>query len=300
MRPTTRAAAAAGMVALVTAGAAACGSHPGAGRAPGGSATAAHAVRAAYTATTEAKTATFRLDAAIQAKSASGSSQRATITGGGQADFATKSFRLSMNAPSGGTVKILLVNGTEYLQVPAAARSQIPGHKVWVSVNLNKVSQAKLGASFSQVASASTGNPTQALSQLLAVSGRVAKADHATVAGVPTTGYRAHVSLDKVAAQVQATEGAKAAQAIRQQIKALHTATVPVQVWVDAHRLVRQIRYQTPIPAAGTGGPSGTGTTVLTMTFTSFGTPVQLTPPPASQTTDITGQVLQHDKPSSG
>lgn len=300
MRPSTRVAAVAGTVVLVTAGAAACGSHPAAGRAPGGSAPAAHAVQAAYRATKQAKTATFRLDAAIQAQSASGSSQRATITGAGQADFATKAFRLSMNAPSGDTVKVLLMHGTEYLQVPAAARSQIPGHKAWVSVNLTKVSQAKLGASFSQVASASTGNPTQALSQLRAVSGRVAKAGHATVASVPATEYRAQVSLDKVAAQVQATEGSKAAQAIRQQIKALHTATVPVQVWVDAHRLVRQIRYQTPIPAAGTGGPTGTGTAVLTMTFTSFGTPVQLTPPPASQTTDITGQLLQHAKASSG
>jgi predicted RNA-binding protein YlxR (DUF448 family) len=257
-------------------------------------------VQAAYTATTNAKTAAFRLDATIRAKSTSGSSQSATITGSGQADFATKAFTVSINAPSGGTIKILLVHGTEYLQVPAAARSQIPGRKAWVSVNLNKVSQAKLGASFSQVAAASSDNPTQVLSQLLAVSSGVSKVGHATVAGVPTTEYRARVSLDKVAAKVQAKEGPRAAQAIRQQIKALGATTVPVQVWVDAHHLVRQIRYQTPIPAASTGGPTGSGTAVLTMTFTSFGTPVQLTPPPASQTTDITNQILQHAKASSG
>jgi hypothetical protein len=260
-------------------------------------------VQAAYQATTDAKTATFQLGAAIQPASAGGSSQRTTITGRGQADFATKAFTLNINAPSGGVIKILLAHGTEYLQVPAAARSQIPGHKAWVSINLNKVSQAKLGASFSQVASVGNENPAQALSQLLAVSSGVAKAGHATVAGVPTTEYRAHVSLDKVAARAQAKEGAKAAQAIRQQIKALGTATVPVDVWIDSHHLVRQIRYQTPIPAAGTGGtgaPSGSGKAILTMTFTSFGTPVQLTPPPASQTTDITGQVLQHAEASTG
>jgi len=296
MRPRTRAAAVAGTVALVTVGATACGSHPGARRALEGTAADAHAVQAAYTATTKAKTATFRLDAMIRAKSSSGSSQSATITGGGQADFATKAFAVSINAPSGGTIKILLVHGTEYLQVPAAARGQIPGHKAWVSVNLNKVSQAKLSAPFSQVASVSNDNPTQALSQLLAVSSGVSTAGHATVAGVPTTEYRAHVSLAKVGAK----EGPNAAQAIRQQIKALGTTTVPVQVWVDAHHLVRQIRYQAPIPAAGTGGPTGSGTAALTMTFTSFGTPVQLTPPPASQTTDITNQILQHAKASSG
>jgi hypothetical protein len=256
-------------------------------------------VLAAYTATTNAKTAAFRLDAAIQAKSAGGSSQSATITGAGQVDFATKAFTLSVNAPSGGTIKILLVNGTGYLQVPAAARSQIPGHKAWVSVNLNKVSQVKLGATFSQLASAGNDNPAQALSQLSAVSGGVSKVGSAAVAGVPATEYRARVSLNKAAAKVQAKEGAKAAQAVRQEIKALGTATVPVEVWVDAHHLVRQIRYQAPIPAAGAGGPVGSGTAVLTMTFTSFGGPVHLSPPPASQTADITNEVLQQAKASS-
>jgi hypothetical protein len=287
-------------VALVTAGAAACGSHPGAGRATKGSAAAAHAVQAAYTATTKAKTATFRLGAQFRANSTSGSSQSAAITGVGQADFATKAFTLSVNAPNGGTIKLLLTHGTEYLQVPKADRSRIPGHKAWVSVNLNKVSQAKLGASFSQAASASDDNPSQALSQLQAVSSGVSKAGSANVAGVPTTEYRAQVSLDKVAARAQAKEGPKAAQAIRQEIKAIGTSTVPVEVWVDAHHLVRQIRYQTPIPAAATGSSSGTGKAALTMTFTSFGTPVHLTPPPAGQTADITGQVLRHAKASSG
>lgn len=292
-------AAVAGTLALVTAGGAACGSHSTGGRPLRGSA-AADAVQAAYTATTNAKTATFRLDATIQAESAGGSSQSASITGSGQADFATKAFTVSINAPRGGTIKILLVHGIEYLQVPATARSQIPGHKAWVSVNMNKVSQARFGASFSQVASASDDNPTQALTQLLAVSSGASRAGHATVAGVPTTEYQARVSLDKVAAKAQAKEGPKAAQAIRQQIKALGTATVPVQVWVDAHHLVRQIRFQAPIPAAGTGGPTGSGVAVLTMTFTSFGAPVHLTPPPAGQTADITNMVLQHAMASPG
>src|SRR5258708_1258839 len=278
MRSRTRVAAVAGIAALVTAGAAACGSHPGPGRATAGSAGAVHAVQAAYIATTSAKTATFRFDEVIQAKSSGGSSQNATITGWGQIDFAARAFTASVNAPSGGTIRTVLVNGTEYLQVPAAARSQIPGHKAWVSVNLNKVSQAKLGASFSQVAG--NDNPTQALSQLSAVSSGVSKAGSATVAGVPTTEYRATVSLDKVAARVLAKVGVKAAQAVRQEIKALGTATLPVDVWIGARHLVRQIRYQVPIPAASTGGPSGSGNAGLTMTFPPSRPPLPLTPPP--------------------
>lgn len=77
-------------------------------------------------------------------------------------------------------------------------------------------------------------------------------------------------------------------------MKALGTGTLPVDVWVDAHHLVRQIRYQVPLPAASTSGASGSGKVALTITFTAFGAPVHLSAPPASQTADITSQVLQH------
>jgi hypothetical protein len=58
-------------------------------------------------------------------------------------DFAGGSFNASMNPPSGGSITVLRTGGTEYVQVPAAERNQIPGRKPWVSVNLNKVSQAR-------------------------------------------------------------------------------------------------------------------------------------------------------------
>jgi hypothetical protein len=298
MRSGKRAAALAGIGALVATGAAACGSaggsHGGPAQATGVSADEGHAVQAAYTTTTKAKTAAFRLDETIQAKSSSGSPQSAVITGSGQANFATKAFTASINAPNGGTTKVLLLNGIEYLQVPAAERSQIPGHRAWLSINLNTLSQAKLGASFSQMASAGSSNPAQALSQLSAVSRGVSRIGSATVAGVPATEYRAQVSLDKAAARAQANGGAKVAQAFRQEIKALGTATLPVDVWVDAHHLVRQIRYHVPLPATGT--PGGSGTATLTITFTNFGAPVRLSPPPSSQTANITKQALQRAK----
>ncbi len=126
----------------------------------------------------------------------------------------------------------------------------------------------------------------------------MSKVGSATVAGVPVTEYRAEVSLEKVAARVQATAGARAAQAIRREISALGTATVPVNVWIDAHHLVRQMRFQIPVPPASRAG--GHGTAVGTVTFTSFGAPVNLTPPPASQTADLTSLVLQQAKAAGG
>src|SRR5258708_1785852 len=160
MRSGTPVAAVAGIVALASAGAVACTSQPGTGRVLAGSAGAARAVQAAYTATSDTRTATYRLEATVQAKSAAGSSQSATITGSGQVDFAPTAFTVSLNAPSGGTITILQVNGTEYLQVPAAARNQIPGHKPWVSVNLNKISPPNPAPPFTHPPSATHTNPT--------------------------------------------------------------------------------------------------------------------------------------------
>ncbi len=56
--------------------------------------------------------------------------------------------------------------------------------------------------------------------------------------------------------------------------------------WVDAHHLVRQIRYRIPVPAASTGAAAGTAT--ATITFSRYGVPVHVSPPPASETADVT------------
>src|SRR5215472_10810186 len=101
--------------------------------------------------------------------------------------------------------------------------------------------------------------------------------------------YRAQVNLNKVAAKARAEEGAQAAQAIRQEIKAFGTAMLPVDVWIGPHHLVRQVSFQAPVPAPGTSGARGAGTVTATMTFTSFGAPVQVSPPPAG----ITSELLQ-------
>src|SRR5215470_4790146 len=296
----TRVVALAGMAALVAAGVAACGqqrgARPGAAQATGGPAGAVHAVQAAYAATMKARTATFQFVETVQAKGASGSQQSAMVTGSGRVDFAANSFAENTNnirvgngavAPT-GAIKILVVNGaagTEYIRVSAAARRQIPGHKAWVSIDLTKVRPGKASKS-SPLAWA--GDPTWALWHLLAVSSGVSQAGQATVAGVPATEYRAQVSLDKVAAKVQATEGARDAQLVRSEIKALSIASLPVEVWIDARHLIRQIRFQVPVPATGGRSSGKAGATII---FTGFGAPVHFTPPPASQTADITNEL---------
>lgn len=306
MRSMVRIPAMGAMAALAATAAAACGSgsgsHSGGTGGPGspaaaGTAQPAKAVQAAYVTSSNQKTAAFRLDETIQAAGSTGNSRTETITGSGQTDFASRSFKVVFGLPTGGSATVMEIGQTEYVQVPAAERNQIPGRKPWVSIDLNKVSQAKVGASLSQLSSVSTNDPTQVLSELAAVSGQVTRTGTATIDGVPTTAYQAQVDLNKVAANVQAKAGPKAAQAIRQEAKALGTSTLPVQIWIDANHLVRQLRYHVAVPASA-GAPGATATAAIT--FANYGAPVSLNPPPASQTADITSQVIQGSSTGSG
>jgi hypothetical protein len=143
-------------------------------------------------------------------------------------------------------------------------------------------------------------DPTQALSNLAEVSDNVTKVGASTIDGTATTEYKATVDLTKEAAKAKSKDGAKAALAITQEEQALGTNTLPVNVWVDASGLVRQVGEQVPIPATTTGATDGSGSATMTMTFSDFGTPAPLTPPPSSQVTDITAQAIQQANTSAG
>ena len=229
------------------------------------------------------------LTESIDAKSTGGSHESVGINGSGQLDLSDQSFELHVNAPSGGSEEILEVGGVLYIQVPPGEQASAPGNKAWESIDLNQLDRGKLGGSFSQLSSLDSDNPTQVLSNLASVSNGVAKVGTATVSGVRTTRYRAQVNLDKVAASAG---GTKAAQAVKHETEALGTSVIPVTVWIDEKGLIRRVSEQTPIPAASSGATDGRGTATITMTFSNFGTAVQLTPPAPAEVTDITSQAL--------
>jgi hypothetical protein len=293
MRPSLQVAAA--TVVVVAFGAAACGS--------GGTTLSvgpAHIVETAYTTTLNAKTAKVAFTESMKATSTSGSSDSETITGSGLINLSNNGFQLTVNAPSGGTEEVLETSGVEYIQVPPAARSQVPGNKPWESINLNQLEEAKVGKSFSQLSSVNSDNPTQALSNLAQVSDNVTSVGASTIDGIATTQYRATINLTKEAAKVKTKDGARAALAITQEAQSLGTNTLPISVWVQANGLVSRFSEEIPIPAASTGATDGSGKATITMTFSDFGTPAPLTPPPSSQVADITAQAVQQAKASSG
>jgi len=76
------------------------------------------AVQDAYTASTNQKTAAFRLEETIAAKSSTGSTQNAAVTGSGQVNFAVGSFKISLNLPTGGSMTMLRTGGPNTFRCP--------------------------------------------------------------------------------------------------------------------------------------------------------------------------------------
>jgi hypothetical protein len=280
-----------GLIVLFAVGAAACGSTGSATGTTSGS--PVHAIETAYTAALRAKTAKVDFTASTRSDSTSGANESATVTGSGELDLTDQGYDLTVNSPSGGSIQVLQVGAIEYIQVPPAQQSTVPGHLPWESIDLNQVDEAKLGRSASQLASIDSDNPGQVLSNLTGVSNSVTDVGSATLEGVPTTEYRAQVSLAKDAARATANAGPKAGAVVTQEAQALGTNTIPVEVWIDAQGLPRRVSERIPVPAASTGATDGSGSVTVTMSFSDYGVPVTLTPPPADQVADITAQAVQ-------
>lgn len=241
------------------------------------------AILTAYRASMAAKTARFTLTEGIS-MSVAGSVHSETIRATGETDFATNALAMRMSAGSlGGTVRIVERSPNLYMQLPASLRSEIPGHKSWLSVDIDELLSSKLGASFSQLSQLEQSGPTEELSELQAVSSHVTRVGSRRVAGVATTEYRGKLVWSKVIARLRELVGAKVVSAMAKLGRTAHITTLPFEVWVDSYG--RLARFTTSMPfALGTTS----GEVSITMDMSDYGVPVHIVAPPASEVENLT------------
>jgi hypothetical protein len=247
-------------------------------------------VRAAYSQTVDAKTAKMTLTETVDQNSLP---LHVTISGQGSVDFTTGNGALSFSSSATGSFADRFISPNLYIQLPAADKGQLPSGKPWISINLNTVTEAKLGASLAQLSSTSQQS-TQLLSYLQSVSSTgITTVGPATIKGVATTEYKATVDLTKVADQKSPAEQAS----IKSLEAKLDATMLPVQVWLDAQGRVRQVSEQVQVStttqsSGGTTVPAASGSVSTTVDYYDFGTPVTVQAPPSSQVDDITSQAL--------
>ncbi|HVC66921.1 MAG TPA: hypothetical protein VND44_04950 [Acidimicrobiales bacterium] len=238
------------------------------------------AVLTAYQRTVAARTASMSLDETVRG-TANGS---VAVHGTGQVDFTTGAASFSMSVPSIGPMNMRLLNPMLYLQFPSRPGTALPAGKSWVSIDLDSPAiTSALGASFSQL-TGSANVPTDSLSYLQAVSAQgVTTVGPATVRGVPTTEYSATIDVSK-ADQNRSPAVRSALQKLQSELGT--SSLLPVDVWIDAQGQIRRESLQEAMTAGGTKIDVG-----VTVEFFDFGAPVDVAPPPADQTVDISSMV---------
>ena len=180
-------------------------------------------------------------------------------------------------ALGGGRLQLaMILEGHEmYLKLPQALLAKVPnlGGKPWVKVNVTKSTGVSGLPSIGS--GASTADPMAVLKQLQASVGSVTNEGQQLIDGVPTTHYRAVLSAGRLLSKLPSSE-----RSTLQQITA--GVGIPVDVWIDAHHLLRRITMSLSVNSPA--GPALQAT--FTANISHYGPQPRPTLPPASQVTD--------------
>jgi hypothetical protein len=219
-----------------------------------------------------------------------------TLSGHGQFNFSAHEGSLTLaisGLPPSAQAKLgasslemneLFKSGSVYVGSPLFA-GKLPGGARWVRLDLARVGGA-LGLDPSSVMSGSA-DPSQFLSYLKA-SGGVSPVGHDSVRGVPTTHYTGSLDLEKIAEGQPGSNRAQVRAAFQKVISQLGQKTIPVEVWIDAHQLVRKVAFALHLHPQGQALDAQ-----FQAEYFSFGPTSSVTPPARSEVFDITQNALQ-------
>jgi hypothetical protein len=219
-----------------------------------------------------------------------------TVSGEGFFNYRTHEGTLSMdmtgvpstsgtNLPSGSLhMEELFKSSAVYVGSPLFA-GKLPGGAQWMKIDIAKVGQAA-GFDVQQLAGGQS-NPAQFLEYLKASGGTVTPVGHELVRGVATTHYKGAIDLNKVADVLPSANRDQLRGALAKLIAQTGSPTIPVDVWVDSHRLVRRIAMAFAIASGAQRAQ-----TRMTIELFKFGATPPVTPPPQAEVYDATQAAL--------
>ncbi|MET9861876.1 LppX_LprAFG lipoprotein [Streptomyces smyrnaeus] len=177
-----------------------------------------------------------------------------------------------------------VVDQTLYQQLPKKAASQLPDGKSWMKVDLEEI-KTRGGAGGTGL-----NNPADSLGYTEALSEKdVKKLGTKQIDGTKTTHYRVHLDLGELA---------KGDAAQQKKLRKRLGDDVPVELWIDDEGVTR--RQQVALTAQPSGTEGGEKQKVkTTIELSDFGTEVDVQPPPAEKTADMTEKVAREAEQSS-
>jgi hypothetical protein len=178
---------------------------------------------------------------------------------------------------NGKVVSAIFIGPYVYAREPTSSS----GAARWYRVNLNTLRHA-IG---NDTPFDPDSSPLAALQYLHEV-GSVTVVGTARIAGVLTTHYDGEVDVARASELAAGGDTAAAREATSFVERISGKSTEPVQVWVDAHQLVRRIETTQSVCTH-----EGTFTVRDTLNLSNFGPQPAVQPPPPSEVTDVTGKV---------
>lgn len=238
----------------------------------GGSSSARDRLAAALETTQAEKTAQVAISAAV-----SGSGADSSFEGEGAFDFTDGRGVLVLQG--GGAGEVRFAGPVVFVKLDQLARP-------WLRIDTEAL-RAQPGVDADSLAQLRRNNPVAVLSYLRGVTDDVEEVGQETVRGEATTRYKTTIDLD------QAAEGAdaEARRDIRRIVRELGTSRLPVEAWIDGAGRLRRLRYTLDVADLDTGATRASGRITASFELFQFGRKVDVSDPPADQTTDLSDVV---------
>jgi hypothetical protein len=211
-----------------------------------------------------------------------------TMNGGGffnyhahEGQLAVRLEGLPEGTPAGTSIDMEeIFKGTSvYVGSPLFA-GKLPGGAHWMKIDLGRVGKA-VGLDPTQLLGGQS-NPAQFLEYLKASGGSVQEVGHESVRGVQTTHYRGAIDLRKAASVLPGDHAA-----VEKSIAQMGLGTLPVDVWVDSHRMVRRLDFNIHAPVSG-----AQLNLQLRVELFDFGPTPNVKAPSAGESFDVTSSAL--------
>jgi hypothetical protein len=189
------------------------------------------------------------------------------------------------SAPAGSlSFTELYAKGALFMQSPLFS-GKLPGGAGWIKVDLLEAAQG-IGLD-PQSLSSGQSNPAQFLAYLKAGGGQVTKVADEAVRGVRTTRYRATIDPAKAIEKAAASGHALSKESVKRLVAQAGLKTIPVEVWVDAHNLVRRLAMTI------SEAPQGHHVNLsIGLELFDFGATPSVNPPSGGEVYDVTPSAL--------
>ncbi|RSN48093.1 hypothetical protein DMC64_12885 [Amycolatopsis sp. WAC 04197] len=211
----------------------------------------------------------------------------AKVTGTLLAYYDGPASKIEANLTIAGEAGVLrLVDQTLYLKLPPSEQAELKTDKAWGKIELNSADPRAKAMGKALLRSFEMGDPAKQL-ELIEKAGRIIRSEQTQLDGVPVNHYFVEYDVKK---QIELFLGGDVPADQRAEIEKRlgdKDVRVPAELWFNAEQLPLKLTMDLTSVMKSTGA-SEAGEVKSTYTYSDWGTPVNVTAPPAPEVADYT------------